>query len=222
MADQKAFHKPLFEQIPEEKRLAVLDAAEAEFAELGFSEATIGRIAERARVSVGSLYKYFENKEELYLSVVRRGFDLLDKALAPILSSELDFAGKIGAIVDAIFEYADTRRPLMLLYNRFTTEGNAELAGRIAESIESYTAVRYARLIADARADGALTAPADDRMLAFCLDNIFLTLQFSLSGEYYRDRMRIYLGSELAGDRARLREGIIAFISQALGIAGRA
>ena len=61
----------------------VLEAAGNIFAEKGFDAATTEEIAERAGVSIGSLYQYFPNKEALfeaiadqYLARSRRVFEL--------------------------------------------------------------------------------------------------------------------------------------------------
>jgi AcrR family transcriptional regulator len=47
----------------------VLDAAGHVFAEKGFDAATTEEIAERAGVSIGSLYQYFPNKEALFEAI---------------------------------------------------------------------------------------------------------------------------------------------------------
>jgi len=48
---------------------AILEAAAEIFAELGYARATTNKIAERAGVSVGSLYQYFPNKDSLISSL---------------------------------------------------------------------------------------------------------------------------------------------------------
>ena len=48
---------------------AILEAASQVFAELGYARATTNKIAERAGVSVGSLYQYFPNKDSLMASL---------------------------------------------------------------------------------------------------------------------------------------------------------
>ena len=48
---------------------AILEAASQVFAELGYARATTNKIAERAGVSVGSLYQYFPNKDCLIASL---------------------------------------------------------------------------------------------------------------------------------------------------------
>lgn len=51
---------------------AILDAAHAEFAAHGFALTRLDDVARRARVAKGTIYLYFENKEELFRAVVRR------------------------------------------------------------------------------------------------------------------------------------------------------
>ncbi len=48
---------------------AILEAAAQIFADLGYARATTNKIAERAGVSVGSLYQYFPNKDSLIASL---------------------------------------------------------------------------------------------------------------------------------------------------------
>jgi AcrR family transcriptional regulator len=50
----------------EEVRGAILAAAAAAFAEVGFERATLGDIVARAGTSIGNLYKYFSSKEEVF------------------------------------------------------------------------------------------------------------------------------------------------------------
>ncbi len=50
----------------------MLDAAGHVFAETGFDGATTEAIAERAGVSIGSLYQYFPNKEALFEAIADR------------------------------------------------------------------------------------------------------------------------------------------------------
>ncbi|TXH02544.1 MAG: TetR/AcrR family transcriptional regulator [Nevskiaceae bacterium] len=49
---------------------SLIDAAAETIAEHGLAAATAARIAERAGVSVGSLYQYFESKEQIHTAVI--------------------------------------------------------------------------------------------------------------------------------------------------------
>src|SRR5215475_15319229 len=52
------------------KRRQILDGARAVFLSQGFDAASMGEIAREARVSKGTLYVYFESKEELFEAIV--------------------------------------------------------------------------------------------------------------------------------------------------------
>jgi len=66
-----------FDRIDPERRARLLSAAAQEFAAEGFERASLGRIAEGAGVSKPSLYYYFEDKADLYATVVRAAWDRL-------------------------------------------------------------------------------------------------------------------------------------------------
>lgn len=57
-----------------EVREAIRKAAAEAFAEGGFEGAALGDIVARAGTSIGNLYKYFANKDELFADFIPRGF----------------------------------------------------------------------------------------------------------------------------------------------------
>jgi len=59
-------------------RAAIADAAEEAFRLRGFEDARIEEIAERAGVSVGSIYGHFGSKRALYLILVDRALELFE------------------------------------------------------------------------------------------------------------------------------------------------
>jgi hypothetical protein len=125
---------------------------------------------------------------------------------------------KIDAILDAIFTGARDYPVMNRLYSRFTSEGDSELARQLASRLESVTAEAYEKLLERGQRDGLIATDIDPRVLAFCLDNILLSLQLSLSGDYWKGRMEIYLGSDMAGDERKLKRQLSLFLRQALGL----
>ena len=53
-----------------ETREKLLQAAEVEFGERGFADASIASITQRAGVALGTFYVYFESKEEIFRALV--------------------------------------------------------------------------------------------------------------------------------------------------------
>jgi AcrR family transcriptional regulator len=59
------------------RRQAILDAARECFFRDGFEATTISQIADTVELSTGTLYLYFKNKEEIYVSILEEGLDIL-------------------------------------------------------------------------------------------------------------------------------------------------
>lgn len=213
---QNIFHEPRFERISEDKRQKILSIAIEEFAENGFNNTNINVIVEKAGISIGSMYKYFRSKEDLYLTVVNLGLHQLELALNPIMSSKKTFFEKIRLIIDTLFEKTPELKALTRLYNRFTTESNSVLAAKLAGRLEGMAARAYSRLFTQAKREGLVDSKADEKVFAFCMDNIFLIMQFSLSSEYYHDRLKIFLGDDILNRRDFLKKQIYLFIENAL------
>ena len=60
-----------FFRLPEEKRQRLMDAAWEEFTQVRFSDASINKIIQSARIPRGSFYQYFEDKTDLFSYLVR-------------------------------------------------------------------------------------------------------------------------------------------------------
>ncbi|MEW6326571.1 MAG: TetR/AcrR family transcriptional regulator [Thermodesulfobacteriota bacterium] len=94
-----------------ESKKIILEAASEVFAERGYSGTTIREVARRAGISIGGIYIYFQNKEELYLELTRDQMEtfrkhtemLRDKealaALKALIEYHLDYAIKNTALI---------------------------------------------------------------------------------------------------------------------------
>ena len=63
--------KQTFFNLPEEKRILILDTAIDEFARNSYDKASLSKIVAKAKIAKGSMYQYFDDKDELYSYLVR-------------------------------------------------------------------------------------------------------------------------------------------------------
>ena len=63
----------------EARRIEIINAAIQVFAEKGYDNATLEEIAQRAEFAKGTLYHYFNSKEELFLTLLFEGMDQFNK-----------------------------------------------------------------------------------------------------------------------------------------------
>lgn len=75
--------RPRFSRLPAAQQEAILGAALDEFATRGFGAASLNRIIDAAGISKGSMYYYFDDKEELYTHVARGELGRLFEAAGP-------------------------------------------------------------------------------------------------------------------------------------------
>ncbi len=102
--------------MPEDKRTHLFAAARTEFAQHGFSQASLNRIISGVGMSKSSFYHYFENKTDLFRQI-------LDQAIAPVLAARDDF--DLGALTH------ETYWPSI----QFMTRQMAEMANASPETV---------------------------------------------------------------------------------------
>ena len=76
--------RPRFAKLPPAQQQAILRAALDEFAAHGFHDASLNRIIDAAGISKGSMYYYFDGKEDLFAHVARVEFERLFAAVGPV------------------------------------------------------------------------------------------------------------------------------------------
>ncbi len=205
----------LFGRIPEEKRNRIIEAAINEFAIFGYRNANTNKIAHNAGISVGSLFQYFENKEDLFLTTVKYIAAEMKAALELIMTEEEDIMVKVEKLLRALMKHSRKNTNMLRLYQEMTTQSNSEIIGEIVTEIEALTANLYFELIQKAQQEQQVRSDCDPGMFAFLLDNIFMMLQFSYSSDYYSERFKLYAGDTILNQDEFVIEQLLKFIRAA-------
>lgn len=216
MGEKNIYCKPTFMNIPEEKREKILAVAVNEFAHNGFENANINTIAKKAEVSVGSLYKYFDTKTDLFLTSVDYGLKNLEVIMETIVQSDEDVMVKLEKLIRVAIEFSRRNTVLIKLYNEVTSESNAELVKKIATYVESVTSEAYKKAIIEGQVAGEIRTDIDPGMAAFFVDNLLMNIQFSYACDYYCERYKIYAGEDIFLKDEFAIENILRFIKAAL------
>jgi AcrR family transcriptional regulator len=108
-------------------RLAILAAAANEFAAHGFAGASVDAIAAGSGYNKAMIYYHFENKQGLYLEVLRDVFRALGGRTGEIAASAASPARKIEAFIDTLNEMASSRPYMPRIMMREMAEGAARL-----------------------------------------------------------------------------------------------
>ena len=90
----------------------ILEATTRVFDDLGYEATTTNRVAERAGVSIGSVYQYFPNKDALLTALHERHIDEVTASVASVLNTGAarPWREQLRAVVDEILRL-HTQRP---------------------------------------------------------------------------------------------------------------
>ncbi len=210
------FHKDAFDKTSEERREKVIDVAIEEFASKGYSATSINDIARNAGVSIGAMYSYFASKEDLFLTIVNEGHHVMVDILTDIGENSADVFDCIEKMLTASRTFALEQSQLNQIYLDLTTQALSPLATRLSGKLEQVTPVLLSNYIEKAKADGLVDTHIDAKVASFCIDNIFMIYQFSFSSDYYKERMRMYLGEDDFSDHKQIEKQMMYFIKQAI------
>ncbi len=80
--------RPRFQKLPESKRAAILEAARGEFAARGLDGASLNMILAAVGLSKGAFYYYFDDKDDLFATVVEASMDEMVQAVGELPAPE--------------------------------------------------------------------------------------------------------------------------------------
>lgn len=87
------------------RRGDILNTARTLFFEKGFRDTTIDDIAKSAELARGTIYLYFENKEEIYATILEEGLDVLEHLVKESYNDQADPLTNILAGHDAFMTF---------------------------------------------------------------------------------------------------------------------
>ncbi|MCX5848087.1 MAG: TetR/AcrR family transcriptional regulator [Deltaproteobacteria bacterium] len=98
------------------RRVEILGKAEKIFAEKGFHEVTMAEIAGASGFSTGSLYQFFEGKENLYTTMVSEKLDLMYAEVRKATETTENIIDKIEMLIDAHLQFVEKNTDFLLLF----------------------------------------------------------------------------------------------------------
>jgi AcrR family transcriptional regulator len=185
-----------------QRREEILDAAEKVFFSKSVKGATMDEIAEQAELSKGTLYLYFESKEDIYLGIHMRAVYGLRRRFEKAMEEEETGVRKLRAIGETYLEFSqeqpDYYRALMHfkvgqpehaekeIHDRHCGRCGEELLGIVARAVEAGIA------------DGSLRPDLDPRKTSLLLwaqtEGVIsiLTVRGDHLGEFGGDRDELF------------------------------
>ncbi len=165
----------------QDKRKSIIKAAENLFAKSGFYGTDVDLIAKSAGVSKGSVYNYFDSKDEILMSVIEEGIDELDARMAKYVRPLDDPIDKLKKGIEFYVKFLEKREPLFKVLTGDRISLRMDLKKRLHMKI--FARILPAQnLIAEAVKEGRLRK-VDPYIAATCLIGMIDILFFRLVHE---------------------------------------
>ncbi len=120
----------------QEKREMIIDAAKRVVSEKGFSRATLDEIAQLAGVAKGTIYLYFDSKEDLFSSLVLVMHDRLVTRLKKATENLSGAWEKVKGITYAFIDFMEKNRDVYLsMVFEAPSLKNKKIAGAMHEKL---------------------------------------------------------------------------------------
>ncbi len=90
-----------------EKRRLLIEAAKQEFLEKGYNKASLRNICAKAGVTTGALYFFFNNKEDLFDSIINPPLEELKRMITEHYKEDREFMGNMNSLDFGDLDHSD-------------------------------------------------------------------------------------------------------------------
>jgi len=175
----------------------ILNAARRRFETFGYRRTSVAEIARDAGIAVGTVYRYFKSKEEIFLQVVRDLNDTWITRAREAMSQPGTPIERLARLGPISMEYNQENKLLNALLNRDPEIVYAPLMDQIADDLLRQNVSLMAEVIQEGVESGNMR-PMDPERAAFVIFVAGQTL-FGQQSYPYQDVLPLYLDIILNG-----------------------
>ena len=122
----------------EQRKSHILDTARELLLEKGMNATSINQIAKRSELSVGAIYFYFKDKEELFASLQLEGLELLHEVIKQAVHKKGSAEKKIRAIAAAYLQFSEEHKNYFDIINYFLTSPTTIFSPKLKNEIDKH------------------------------------------------------------------------------------
>ncbi len=195
-----------FKRLPEKKRIGILNAAAHVFATKGYYRANVSDICRRARISNGALYKYFKNKEDVYVATLNRTIDLIAEEQARYLPVSKPVLDLIQDLLTKVEAFAKEHPNYIVIYLDLGSPSMKSFSESVSERMERPSRDFWVRIIEEGKRRGEVEKSLKSESAAYDIDNQIMLFMFSRVSPHYARRFNSYFakqGNKLSSEETK-------------------
>ncbi|HEV3050087.1 MAG TPA: TetR/AcrR family transcriptional regulator [Longimicrobium sp.] len=127
-----------FSESREQRRQAILDSAVRVFAEHGFFAARIRDIAAGAGVAEGTIYLYFEGKDDLLLTAFREKVNEFVASVREVMAADMPFEERLARFAELQFQSIEAEPQLATVLLLESRQSSKFYGGAVRDVLRTY------------------------------------------------------------------------------------
>ncbi len=212
------YHTKTFEKLPSDRKKQILMLVTKEFARHGYERSSINSIARKVQISIGAMYSYFESKENLFLSVIANGVELLRMAIGEVDDGESSIYDTLRSLMKVTSKYSRIYSGYVSLYHSLSTHSLNEISRELTAEVERDFIAFYKQLLKRGIEMGEVRPSIDIDFAALYLDNIIVMHELAIANPYHKERLIQYVGAEKSASDEAIIDSMMDMVKRSLSI----
>jgi TetR/AcrR family transcriptional regulator len=158
----------------EQRKTGITDAAERLFFLRGYEDVSMDDIARSVELNKATLYRYFENKDTLFATIVLRGIQILKEKYRDCMEKQAPGIVKVALMGQAYYQFSEEFPDYLRLIHFYGSERFSKENPYTAEIGKGYGACR--RILQDAIREGI-----DDKTIRADIDPFLASMYLMIS-----------------------------------------
>ncbi len=121
----------------ENRKEQILDAARKLLLKDGLAKTSVNRIAKKAELSVGSIYSYFTNKEEIFAVLQREGLEILHANIVSATKEMEDPEDNLKTCARVYLQFSEAHNDYFDVINYFLSSPRVFFSNEVKKSIDA-------------------------------------------------------------------------------------
>ncbi|HPC87005.1 MAG TPA: TetR/AcrR family transcriptional regulator [Smithellaceae bacterium] len=122
----------------EQRKSLILDTARELLLEKGMKATSIHQIAKRAELSIGAIYFYYKDKEEIFAALQVEGLELLYRTINQAIDKKSTPEKKIRSVAQAYLSFSEDHKSYFDIINYFLTSPGTIFSPVLKKEIDAH------------------------------------------------------------------------------------
>lgn len=176
--------------LKEQRREVILNKATELFARKDYYEVMMDDVAHLSKVAKGTLYNYFDSKEELYNQIILNNLGSLLDSLKSSLSNELSIIELLYTYVSGVYQFLISHKNFFRIYQKFIWKEDEEINSAIKLKSEELSSL-LSDIIYKGKRENLLREVDEDFAVRLILGNIFSSVKRSIDNNFSEEQLNI-------------------------------